>query len=48
MSEIVTNGVTGLHFTPGDPMILQKKCNGLGSILTLWLRWDIMPAKNMS
>ena len=25
MSEIVTNSVTGLHFTPGDPADLAKK-----------------------
>ncbi len=25
MSEIVTNGITGLHFTPGDPADLAKK-----------------------
>ena len=25
MSEIVTNGITGLHFTPGDPADLAEK-----------------------
>jgi glycosyltransferase involved in cell wall biosynthesis len=47
MAEIVQEGRTGLHFTPGDPEDLADKVRWPGPIRRSWQRWGVMRAASL-